>query len=327
MSFKFKKLTALAVFVLAAGLLYLSWNGVEKFQIAPEHVQPGKGHKDQLQLNLKHVKTESEILNNANFKDSNRHASGKFSKLFLIDKQHVYGLNEAVNVKIVLKDRKNRPKARGGDMLAVWMKDRSRSASSAGYVIDHDNGTYTGVLRTMWTGRAVIYVAILSSRERMAFIYNTFRTGFFGKHIYCLFDAGNQTETTEGYLDERFHKKAPICNLTAENWGVPFYCSKPEKLGFECHHWTRVNTVHFVPVPTEVDTSWYRSCAFEKLQDWTYIRISSVKARAVSSSTPCGKTQFRDSWVTPSPVGFYYNSTWRQRGCFNIISKMTITNA
>ncbi|XP_067669919.1 NXPE family member 3-like [Haliotis asinina] len=325
MNFKFKKVMILAVFLLAAGLLYLSWNGVEKFQIAPGHVQHGKGHQNRKhkaahELTLKPVKTETEILNDANYQDSNRHASGKFSKLFLIEKSHVYGLNETVNIRIVLKDRKSKPKTRGGDMLVVWMKDRRRKASSAGYVIDHDNGTYTGVLRTMWTGQAVIYVAILSSRERMTFIYKTFRTGFFGKHVYCLFDAQNITETTEGYLDERFLKKETLCNLTAENWGVPFYCTKPEKHGFECHHWSRVNTVHFKPVPTEADTSWYRSCAFEKLQDWIHIRVSSVKAAAVFSISPCGKKRFRDSWVTPSPIGFFCNSTWRQRKCFNILS-------
>ncbi|XP_048246535.1 NXPE family member 3-like [Haliotis rufescens] len=325
MRFTFPKVIVLAVVILVAWLSFVSWGGLEKFQSVPDHARSRTEDKRQTpqvehQLPLKSVKADTEIINDPNLKDSNRHASGKFSKLFLIDKQQIYRLNETINVKIVLMDRKERPKTRGGDMLVVWMKDTVKQASSAGSVIDHGNGTYTGVLRTMWTGQAVIYAAILSSRERMAFIYNKFRSGYIGKHISCLFDVHNLTETTVGYMHKRFLDNKPICNLTAENWGVPFYCTKPKQRGFECQHWTRVNTVHFVPIPTEADTRWYRSCSFEKLVDWVPIRISSVKAATVSSSAPCGRKQFRDTWTTPSPVGFFYNSTWRQRGCFNTIT-------
>ncbi|XP_046328614.2 uncharacterized protein LOC124112505 isoform X2 [Haliotis rufescens] len=188
--------------------------------------------------------------------ETSQHASGSMSRLSLIGVKNTYELDETVKVNIVLFDHYKRPKIRGGDMLVVWMKDPQHGAASAGTVIDHGNGTYTGVLRTLWTGRAIIRAAMISSRERMAHIYRSFQNGYFGRNIACTFISNTATETTSGYMDMRYVKKRPFCNLTADYFGVPFYCEKPNTKGIRCHDWTETDSPNTY-MTFGADTRWF----------------------------------------------------------------------
>ncbi|XP_046563522.1 NXPE family member 3-like [Haliotis rubra] len=118
------------------------------------------------------------MMNDTEINDISYHASATASTMTLVNSHTVYTLNGTIRVKIVLFDHKQRPKTRGGDMLILWMRDRSKGAASAGSVTDHDNGTYTGILRILWTGQAVIRAAILCTREKMAFMHRELRKGY-----------------------------------------------------------------------------------------------------------------------------------------------------
>ncbi|XP_071089067.1 NXPE family member 3-like [Haliotis cracherodii] len=254
--------------------------------------------------------------------ETSQHASGSMSRLSLIGVKNTYELDETVKVNIVLFDHYKRPKTRGGDMLVVWMKDPQHGAASAGTVIDHGNGTYTGVLRTLWTGRAIIRAAMISSRERMAHIYRSFQNGYFGKNIACTFKSNTATETTSGYMDMRYVKKRPFCNLTADYFGVPFYCEKPNTKGIKCHDWTETDSPNTY-MTFGHDTRWFEVwTSTEYLLDSTTIHISSnrhEKELTVSPSIPCGRKTFRDTWLATPPVGYSYNNTWRPLSCWNSV--------
>ncbi|XP_046363439.2 NXPE family member 3-like isoform X1 [Haliotis rufescens] len=315
------KTFSLLLVLLMVATVFLSWPN--RFQIIDS-----LGH--QFQATTKHTSEpalkshieEEDMVNDSNVNDVTTHASGSLSRMSLSDIKHTYQNNEMVKIKILLFDRGNRSKTRGGDMLVVWMKDPQRGAASAGTVTDHGNGTYTGVLRALWTGRAIIRAAMISSRERMTHIYRSFRNGYFGKNIVCTFRSNITKETTSGYMDMRYMKKHPFCNLTADYFGVTFYSGKPQTKGLGCHDWTETSLPHNY-MTFGADTRWFAErTSTEYLTDFITINISSnihEKDRTVIPTTPCSQRNFRDTWLATPPVGFSYNNTWRPLSCWNSV--------
>ncbi|XP_071091412.1 NXPE family member 3-like [Haliotis cracherodii] len=259
------------------------------------------------------------MVNDSSINNESRQALGSLSRMSMGDVQHTYQINETVKVNIVLFDHYKKPKTRGGDMLVVWMKDPQHGAASAGTVIDHGNGTYTGVLRTLWTGRAIIRAAMISSRERMTHIYRSFQNGYFGKKITCTFRSNTATEATRGYMDMRYMKKRPFCNLTADYFGVPFYCEKPKAKGIRCHDWAETSLPHNY-MTFGADTRWFAErTSTEIIPDSIRINISPNRQEKRSPSIPCGRRNFRDTWLATPPVGYSYNNTWRPLSCWNSV--------
>ncbi|XP_067652737.1 NXPE family member 3-like isoform X2 [Haliotis asinina] len=250
------------------------------------------------------------------------HASGSLSHISLVGIKKTYELNETVIVNIVLFDHWKRPKTCGGDMLVVWMKDPQHGAASAGSVIDNGNGTYTGVLRTLWTGSAIIRAAMISSRERIDHMYISFQNGYFGKEIECIFRSNTSTEITSGHMEAKYMKIRPFCNLTADYFGIPFYCGRPKTKGIGCKDWKETSLPHSY-MTFDADTRWFSAWrSTEYLSDYATIHISSTrneKDPAVSPKIPCGRRNFRDTWLATPPVGFSYNNTWRPLSCRNSV--------
>ncbi|XP_067670329.1 NXPE family member 3-like [Haliotis asinina] len=260
------------------------------------------------------------MMNDTEINDFNHHTSATASKMSLVNPQKVYTLNETIRVKIVLFDHKNRPKTRGGDMLIVWMRDKTKGAALAGSVIDHDNGTYTGTLRILWAGHAVIRAGILCTREKMVFMQREFKKGYVGKNITCLFHAPNLTEITSGHMDHTFLRMGQVCNLTDKHYGVPLYCDKPKKNGTQCSHWTSINSVPFVRMTLKPNSEWFlKTAGPDTLPGNITVHIPSAPNPTLSSNNPCSRTNFRHTWLS-NPAGFFHNSTWRPLSCFNYIT-------
>ncbi|XP_048247494.1 NXPE family member 3-like isoform X1 [Haliotis rufescens] len=315
--FSTKRLIYLLIALLTTSL-FLLWGNYEEFQVLPEPPYRSRTGS-QKQTHLVEIQIFPEI-NDTEINDINSHASATTSKMSLVESKVVYALNETISLKIVLFDQRNRPKTRGGDMLIVWMRDKSKGAASAGTVIDHDNGTYTGVLRILWTGHAVIRAAILSSREKLAFVYRELNNGYTGKRIECLFNVNNLTETTSGYMDNRFLKMGEICNLTDKHYGVPLYCSKPKKKGIQCSNWTGVTAEKILPFPARPNTKWYLSSAGPGILPGNVtVTVPSATNTSMTSQIPCSRTTFKTTWLS-KPVGFFYNSTWNPLSCINNIT-------
>ncbi|XP_067670197.1 NXPE family member 3-like [Haliotis asinina] len=302
--------------VLSVATLFLTWIRFDKFQILAQPYPSRTGYQKRSHVLEMHITTEGPVISDAEIDDADRHASPRNSKMSIVNPKLVYRLNETITVKIVLFDRKNRPKTRGGDMLIVWMRDKGKEAASAGSVADHGNGTYTGTLPILWTGHAVIRAAMLASREKMAFANREFRRGYGGKILICLFNTPTLTETTPGHMESRLLNKAKVCNLTNEHYGVPLYCDRPKRKGIQCKHWTGVNSLGYLPINQRKNNKWYfTSTGPQTLPDVVSVDITSVQGTMMSAKIPCSRTSVRNSWLS-EPVGFFYNSTWHPRMCF-----------
>ncbi|XP_046361354.2 NXPE family member 3-like isoform X1 [Haliotis rufescens] len=310
------QLLLLAAVLVIVTMSFLSWQRVQGFQNMSNGLMPRPALKSYL--------NESTLTRKSFKNDSSWHASGKLSSLSLIDNTHLYKLEETVKVKIVLFDHKKRPKSRGGDMVVVWMKDKKNGAASAGIVKDHDNGTYTGILRTLWTGTAEIRAAVVSSRERIDFTYDMLRKGYQGKSISCTFRSTRTVETTSGYMDINNMKTDNLCNFTSQYHGVPFYCGKPKTPGLRCGDWTQVSSkLSYMTLSS--NEQWFSTSPTEYLSEVIKINvISQVEGDTVSASRPCYLQDPRNTWRATPPVGFSYQHTWRPLSCF---SNTTTTNS
>ncbi|XP_067668088.1 NXPE family member 3-like [Haliotis asinina] len=310
----------LTLVVLICTYLFALWGNYDKVHPLTLPSPSRAEHKNQTPYVGIKINQEIFMMNDTEINDFSHHASSTASKMALANPHTVYTLNETIKVKIVLFDHKNRPKTRGGDMLIVWMRDKSKGAALAGSVIDHDNGTYTGTLRILWTGHAVIRAAILCTREKMAFMQRELRNGYAGKKITCLFHAPNLAEITSGHMDHTFLKTGQVCNLTDKHYGVPLYCDKPKKNGIQCRHWTGINSVPWLKMTLKPKSKWYlKSFVPGTFPGNVTVHIPSAPKTAMASNIPCSRTNFRNTWLS-NPAGFFFNSTWRPLSCFNNIT-------
>ncbi|XP_046346502.1 NXPE family member 3-like [Haliotis rufescens] len=231
--------------------------------------------------------TESKLLKEPLTYDLNRLPSEVQSRVVHTSSKTVYNLGETVKVKILLYDAFKRPLHRGGDILTVSM-DGQNGASSAGRIIDHQNGSYTGILRAMWTGSCSIVANILCTRESFAMTYqliNGFRTSM---NLTCVFELEALRETTLAYPSPAPFPGQRLCNLTAENYGMPWYCVKPTTPGLLCSDWTKVSTISYETFPSFRD----------KVLDQVFLL-----------------RDFLHSWSASSPIGFFHKQQWHHVLC------------
>ncbi|XP_046557095.1 NXPE family member 4-like [Haliotis rubra] len=296
--FNMKRLTLLVLLVYTC--LFVLWGSYDWVQTVREP-SPSRT-ESKIQTPLVDIKINQEIymMNDTEINDISYHASATASTMTLVNSDTVYTLNGTIRVKIVLFDHKQRPKARGGDMLILWMRDRSKGAASAGSVTDHDNGTYTGILRILWTGQAVIRAAILCTREKMAFMHRELRKGYVGKKITCLFNTPNLTEITSGHMDHAFLRIGQVCNLTDKHYGVPLYCVKPKKNGIQCSHWTGINSVPWLKMTLKPNSEWYlKSFVPGTFPGNVTVHIPSAPNAAMASNIPCRRANSEHLAVKP----------------------------
>ena len=82
-----------------------------------------------------------------------------------------YSVGEAIELTITLRTGSNKNRTRGGDQLRVRIYNNIFEAFAPGYVIDHNNGTYTAVVWTHWPGKQMISVTLAYRREAVRAMY------------------------------------------------------------------------------------------------------------------------------------------------------------
>ena len=83
----------------------------------------------------------------------------------------MFNIGENIKVYLVLRNGYNVQRQRGGDQLRVRIYNKELKAFSAGYVIDHNDGTYTAVTRAIWPGKQTISVTLAYRRETVRAMY------------------------------------------------------------------------------------------------------------------------------------------------------------
>ena len=83
-----------------------------------------------------------------------------------------YRVGDEIKLKVTLRNGYNKIRPFGGDQLRVRTYNEKLKAYTPGYVIDHDNGTYTAILGAYWPGKQNIELILAYRRELVRVLYS-----------------------------------------------------------------------------------------------------------------------------------------------------------
>ncbi|XP_033759262.1 NXPE family member 3-like [Pecten maximus] len=223
-------------------------------------------------------------------------------------------IGDDVIVDIDLYSGRGGRSTRGGDMLRVWLREPSRHASVSGYVIDHDNGSYTGVVKAMWAGNPELIFSIANTKEHIGIFMNIVHKHGLIKFLRARFMKGNLTEITLCSIIPNIPDVTDYCNFTTQNFNFSFYCGKPKHMNLDCEDW----------VLYAASSNYSCNMKNKALMQNRYIskEIGTVKVLADSGSgtkgesdTSCHDVISKQTWQTSNPTGYFYKGKWRSLIC------------
>ncbi|XP_048239446.1 NXPE family member 3-like [Haliotis rufescens] len=182
-------------------------------------------------------------------------ANANKSRVSLNHAHKVYSLGEQIQVQVDLYDLYGNRKLTGGDFLRVWMENPETAASVSCLVSDHNNGSYTALLRAVWSGSATIKAFIATRREEVVLNYMIYQQHGSLWTTLAEFRANNQTDATAcSVRQENSLKTNEWCNFTNENNGDSWYCKKSKIKQLTCDTWSHsfsANGISFLLNDTE----------------------------------------------------------------------------
>ncbi|XP_046552940.1 NXPE family member 3-like [Haliotis rubra] len=154
----------------------------------------------------------------------------------LYSEVHITGMDQfqvgdVINVSIMLKDEEGKRVDTGGDDVRIWMKSIDGRYRTSGHVVDHGNGSYTGIIRAFWEGHPVILVSIAWTRQLLNIKDRLRSANAPYTFIYALFGKGPLREVTRCNITKTTEK---MCNYTERNGGHPWFCERPQTKLLSC---------------------------------------------------------------------------------------------
>ncbi|XP_041368881.1 NXPE family member 1-like [Gigantopelta aegis] len=249
--------------------------------------------------------------------DPKKPAAASMSKIVLLgNERKLFELGEKITVRMTLSDGNGKAKSVGGDQVRVWMVEPAKKANSAGYVIDHGNGTYTGHLKALWVGSPVIKSAIAITCEGIGVRNHALKVPGKLRGLVGVFKSVNITEETDCAPSLNF--KGEFCNFTAENFGLPWFCARPKNLKLLCHDWVKVRGIYKF-FYTGQEKAIMKGHILLKPD----IKINvTTKGKELHVSPPpvaCNRIPNIETWSLRSPVGFFFQGKWLSTYCTSTI--------
>ncbi|XP_066302893.1 NXPE family member 3-like [Branchiostoma lanceolatum] len=157
----------------------------------------------------------------------------KYTKIVVLNRDHLYHQGDALAVKAVARDNKGRPKTYGGDFLRARLSnDRWPRVSSAGSVTDHANGTYTVIFPLYWVGNVSVRIQLVHPSEAVK-VLRRVREVPNKRVFFCAFldVAANTTETRQCFSSANTslppHQQCDFSNLEANGTWI---CERPREI-------------------------------------------------------------------------------------------------
>ncbi|XP_046574080.1 NXPE family member 3-like [Haliotis rubra] len=243
------------------------------------------------------------------------------SKMQLSSSKTDFKLGDTFSVKIQLFDEYKRRKTKGGDNVRVWMSEKSKEARAAGVVTDNKDGTYTGTLRALWTGSPKIEATIASRKENVDIFYRRYLDNYTLRNISARFESDGVKEETLCLPIPNIRGFTNVCNLTAENYGLPWYCGKPSHRKLLCYDLTGLRADSYQPTLfTSHEAKFFKQrLLHQNIPTAVAITVTAEQETVSLPSVPCNKTPLRKSWKASTPVGFFYKNSWKSLTCKNTI--------
>ncbi|XP_069126123.1 NXPE family member 4-like [Argopecten irradians] len=243
------------------------------------------------------------------------------SNSFIKVKNYNIFIDDNITVYIELRNGLGKRMETGGDFLRIWMNDDHSHSSVAGYVVDHMDGTYTGVVRAAWKGRATLKVSIGHTKEQVSLYAKYFQKYGAYKYTNATFYSlhpkvteSTQCSSTHWQVERRY---GGYCNFTAQNYNISYYCGEPRY--FECTDWKQYGWDDVMYLDRrEIHIMQAFSHA---LIDKVPLRIQIRRDNIPPPTLPCHLLDKRSTWTASVPVGFRHMSLWHSLQCSNRIAR------
>ncbi|CAC5423880.1 unnamed protein product [Mytilus coruscus] len=150
------------------------------------------------------------------------------------NKSGTFTTGDIITLRIILRNENGDVLADGGDFIKIWMTEKG--AGSVGYVVDHGNGTYIGVIKALWSGSSHIKILLSFPKESIGLFVNYINKNGMLRTLKGVFKNA-RGETDKGICGIHTLTKHGICDFTSLNYGMRFFCSLPDTPGFNCSDW------------------------------------------------------------------------------------------
>uniref|UniRef100_A0A3Q3W8X8 NXPE C-terminal domain-containing protein n=1 Tax=Mola mola TaxID=94237 RepID=A0A3Q3W8X8_MOLML len=208
-------------------------------------------------------------------------------------------VGDQLGVMIKINDYQGFPKKSGGDVLLARMHNPILGAGVAGQVVDHLNGSYSGIFSLLWEGS----VTLVHPSEAVTVLRRLTKEQPDRISFQSLFRSGALSETTTCNVCLR-PTQQPVCNYTDPHTGEPWFCFKPRKLSCD----TRINHSKgaFKQSLKAREENLFQSGVNMKV----FIQASGPDSVAVLPKKN-DEPKVKNWFVKPEWSGYYYQGLWR----------------
>ncbi|CAG2226496.1 unnamed protein product [Mytilus edulis] len=219
---------------------------------------------------------------------------------------------DIITLRIILHNKNGDVLNEGGDFLKVWMSEKGKNASSAGYIVDHGNGTYIGVIRALWSGSPHIKISLSFAKEAIGLYVNyIYRNGML-RAVKGIF-RNARGETGKGACGIHTLTKHGICDFTSLNYGMRWFCLLPNASRFDCSDWYSITGDMTVPTFTNAQKQFLSTTRYKMIKE---IKVDVLGDKTIGHpENSCSLINPSVTWNISSPVGYFYNKTWHNLLC------------
>ncbi|KAL4229384.1 Neurexophilin [Mactra antiquata] len=251
--------------------------------------------------------------------DRSQMTSPKFTKMALNSIRN----DGTVVVNIHAYDQSNTQRISGDDVIVVWAVEKNGDGRVSGEVIDHKNGSYTGIVKVFWSGPTLIRSRLVSSIINTCLKMKALKK--YGNAVFSLrqgfgirgtFKRKHWKELTPCGANPTIFGYTNICNFTALNDGMSWFCGKPKKEYLNCSHIFSFGTGRF-------DTKWVTQQ--EKIRNkghgiiLSFVDVDIQYESNFTRTMPCKDIPPEITWSKINPSGLWYNNTWQTPYCEHVI--------
>ncbi|CAG2203089.1 unnamed protein product [Mytilus edulis] len=230
----------------------------------------------------------------------------------IYNKSATFTTGDIITLRIILHNKNGDVLTDGGDFINIWMSEKGKGASSAGYVVDHGNGTYIGVIKALWRGSPNIKIAMSFQKESIGLFVNYLYKYGMLRTLKGVFKNA-RGETGKGICGIHTLTKHGICDFTSMNYGMRWFCSLPDKPGFTCSDWYAPIGDMTVPTFTKSQKQFLSSTRYKIIKE---IKVDVLGDKTIGHPEhSCSLINPSVTWNISSPVGYFYNKTWHNLLC------------
>ncbi|XP_049644140.1 NXPE family member 3-like [Suncus etruscus] len=141
--------------------------------------------------------------------------------------QDSYAMGSFLEVILVARDHRGRPKHHGGDLFRAQLLGPDLKAAAPGEVEDLENGTYLLTFPLLWAGQASVHIRLIHSSEAVGVLRRVWREkratmDFKG---YFRGQSGHEEVVTCNVDPQLTNAKGPVCQYTDVDSGEPWFCA------------------------------------------------------------------------------------------------------